>query len=195
MVELYKKRFVRGEFKVFSEPPKLKLKKVKQIHSIKIVSKNDLLADGIIGEGENLAILTADCMPVLFLGESSSALVHAGWRGLKDGILKNEKLKKLKITRIFLGPHIHQCCYEVTEEFLENFPPSFFKEKNDKYFFSMRDVAMLHLKEAFGNIKIDEADECTHCNHLFHSYRRDKTVQRNWNVWLPNVVDTIRTTS
>lgn len=40
--------------------------------------------------GSVLAILTADCMPVLFCADDGSevAAAHAGWRGLADGVLE-----------------------------------------------------------------------------------------------------------
>ena len=196
MVEIYRKQFPEGQFVVFNDPPSFRPHLVKQIHSNKIVpARGDLVeADGLIGEQETLAIITADCLPILLLGQKRFGLVHAGWRGLKDGILKNTDLKKLEINRAFIGPHINNCCYEVTSEFLDNFPNIFFIKREDKYFFSLRDVAILHLKKTFGDIEIDVASECTHCNSHFHSYRRDQTAKRNWNIWIPNIVDTLHTT-
>ncbi|TDJ05357.1 MAG: laccase domain-containing protein, partial [Deltaproteobacteria bacterium] len=182
-------------FKVFNAPPHFNLKKIEQVHGTKIVQADKGFdeADGLIGVKDNLAILTADCMPILLLGNKGQALVHAGWRGLKNGILKEDCLQNLTVSEIFIGPHIKSCCYEITVEFLDNFPRQFFMKRKEKYFFSLREVAMLQLRQVFGDIKIWGSEKCTHCDHSFHSYRRDQTVKRNWNVWIPNIVDTLHT--
>ena len=86
-MEIFNKKFREGNFIIYDEAPNFDVKKVKQIHSTKIVSidEENGEADGLVlnkFEKENLAILTADCMPVLLLGKNGSTLLHAGWRGL-----------------------------------------------------------------------------------------------------------------
>lgn len=84
--------------------------------------------DGLLSAAasEPLAVMVADCLPVLFVGhnpttaQSSTAAVHAGRRGLLDGILSNtvQQLQKLGATQIeaVIGPAICGSCYEVPEE-------------------------------------------------------------------------------
>ncbi|MGN6313362.1 MAG: peptidoglycan editing factor PgeF [Rhodanobacteraceae bacterium] len=71
--------------------------------------------------GEVLAILTADCMPVLFCANDGSeiAAAHAGWRGLCAGVVENT-LAAMRTPRdnvlAWLGPAIGPRSYEVGDE-------------------------------------------------------------------------------
>jgi YfiH family protein len=71
--------------------------------------------------GRPLAILTADCLPVLFCSEDgqSVAAAHAGWRGLAAGVLEATVAQMPSPPRrllAWLGPCIGQPSYEVGEE-------------------------------------------------------------------------------
>jgi YfiH family protein len=68
-----------------------------------------------------LAILTADCLPVLFCSDDGSAIgaAHAGWRGLAAGVLETTiEQMQLAPSRLlaWLGPCIGAASYEVGEE-------------------------------------------------------------------------------
>ncbi|WP_458069898.1 peptidoglycan editing factor PgeF [Rhodanobacter sp. BL-MT-08] len=71
--------------------------------------------------GTVLAILTADCLPVLFCTADGReiAAAHAGWRGLLNGVLE-ETLSALRAAPenilAWLGPCIGASSYEVGEE-------------------------------------------------------------------------------
>lgn len=71
--------------------------------------------------GQVLAVLTADCLPVVLGNRRGSlvAAVHGGWRGLVDGILA-ETLAALPVQADFawLGPAIGADVYEVGEDVL-----------------------------------------------------------------------------
>jgi YfiH family protein len=68
-----------------------------------------------------LAILTADCLPVLFCARDGSeiAAAHAGWRGLCAGVLENT-VTAMRVARedllVWLGPAIGPRSYEVGDE-------------------------------------------------------------------------------
>ena len=72
------------------------------------------------------AILTADCLPVLFCDVDAKAVAaaHAGWRGLAAGVLENT-LAKMEVSpgnvMAWLGPAISQAAFEVGEEVREAF--------------------------------------------------------------------------
>lgn len=71
--------------------------------------------------GTVLAILTADCLPVLFCADDGSAIAaaHAGWRGLAAGVLEAtvEQMQQPPARLMaWLGPCIAGPSYEVGEE-------------------------------------------------------------------------------
>ena len=73
-----------------------------------------------------LAILTADCLPIVLCNKQGTeiAAVHAGWRGLFNGIVENT-LSKMhsKSTDIiaWVGPAISQKHYEVGKDVYDSF--------------------------------------------------------------------------
>jgi hypothetical protein len=132
-----------------------------------------------------LAIKTADCMPIVIEGEKGVIFLHAGWKGLADGILNRPEIALIHPQQVFIGPSIHVCCFEVSPEFKENFKQSsFFKESEGKIYFDLQQEASRILKEEFPYILVSIAPVCTCCNNKFHSYRRDKTKNRNWNLYI-----------
>src|SRR5436309_1957537 len=96
---VFEKELPRGRFCVYQARPDFHLIKVKQTHSNIVLPEedcNDLVADGIVGHSKTpMAILTADCLPVLLLGESAHAFLHAGWRGLQNEIAGHELIRKI----------------------------------------------------------------------------------------------------
>lgn len=76
--------------------------------------------------GTVLAILTADCMPVLFCADDGSEVgaAHAGWRGLAGGVLENTLAAMRTSPRnvqAWLGPAAGPQRYEIGEEVFEAF--------------------------------------------------------------------------
>jgi len=76
--------------------------------------------------GVVLAILTADCLPVLFCAEDGSevAAAHAGWRGLADGVLEATVAAMrtpVERVRAWLGPAAGPRRYEIGIEVYDAF--------------------------------------------------------------------------
>jgi polyphenol oxidase len=76
--------------------------------------------------GTVLAILTADCLPVVFAAEDGSAIgaAHAGWRGLAGGVLENTvAAMDIAPERIvaWLGPAAGPQAYEIGQEVFDAF--------------------------------------------------------------------------
>ncbi|EMY36186.1 hypothetical protein D477_000410 [Arthrobacter crystallopoietes BAB-32] len=74
-----------------------------------------------------LAVMVADCLPVVFAAKTprgyATAVAHAGRRGLLDGILANT-VKRLEAAggsrlQAWIGPSICGRCYEVPEAMME----------------------------------------------------------------------------
>lgn len=85
-------------------------------------------ADGFYTDkkGLFLAVMTADCVPVLFYSQDGAWIgaAHAGWKGAKANILANlyEKMsKQASDISAIIGPCIHQKSYEVDRGFYDNF--------------------------------------------------------------------------
>jgi len=99
---------------------------LRQVHGVAVADDpapgpDEPVADAAIarGPGKVLAILTADCLPVLFAsadGETIGA-AHAGWRGLAGGVLEQTvSAMAAGGVRAWLGPAIGAASYEVGEE-------------------------------------------------------------------------------
>lgn len=132
------------------------------------------------------AILTADCLPVLFCDTAGSvvAAAHAGWRGLVAGVLV-ETVRRLPVAAsnlmAWLGPAISQPAFEVGKEvraaFLardEVYSSGFIASANaGKYQADLYALARLQLL-ALGIGSVHGSDYCTYADpDRFFSYRRD----------------------
>src|SRR5690606_15336519 len=109
----------------------------------KIYDKNNQpKADALITNIKNLplAIITADCVPILLYDSSNSviATIHAGWKGAKKGIIGETIAQMLKIGAkaenivCLIGPAIRQNSYEVSAEFYQEFIEE--NSSNQKFF-------------------------------------------------------------
>jgi YfiH family protein len=73
--------------------------------------------------GAALAVQVADCAPVALLAPDAVGVVHAGWRGLVDGVVPGAVAALRALTdgpvRAVVGPCIDQACYEFGPDDLE----------------------------------------------------------------------------
>ena len=147
--------------------------------------------DGMITRSKKIAmgILTADCLPVFFWDERKKAagMAHAGWRGLRQGILLKmaQAFKAIGARagslRIAFGPCIRPCCYEVGEEFRDYFPAFYHPaSKKGRGSLDLSAVARDQLQqEGVETASIGDAGICTSCsNDRFFSARKEKTSER-----------------
>jgi copper oxidase (laccase) domain-containing protein len=110
-------------------------------------------------------------------------VVHAGWKGLKEGIIENacavlrSNIKDISSVQVLIGPSISQKNYEVQDEFIDYFGSKFIANKNGKLFLDLQTIAASRLK-SLGVAKVKDIEECTYENEFYHSYRRDKTSKR-----------------
>lgn len=78
-------------------------------------------ADGMVSRGIPLAVMVADCIPVLLVGQSPDgpvlAAVHAGRPGIANGVINVAVDRMVALgaagIRAWLGPSICGACYEV----------------------------------------------------------------------------------
>lgn len=122
------RRLLRQALRLPAEP-----KWLNQVHGTKVAIASDAAtsapsADASVAfsDGAVCAVLTADCLPVLFCDRAGTRVgaAHAGWRGLVGGVLA-ETIKALDVPPsellAWLGPAIEQDAFEVGSEVLEQF--------------------------------------------------------------------------
>lgn len=75
--------------------------------------------------GLRLLIRTADCVPLILSDPAGClAVVHAGWRGLVEGVVEAAlaRFEDPERVRALIGPTIGPCCFEVGDEVATRFP-------------------------------------------------------------------------
>ncbi len=142
-----------------------------------------LIGDAVVSnlKGVELGVKTADCAPVVAVGDEWFGVAHVGWRGLSSGILENfiealSRAESLDNLFLFVGPCAKACCYEVGEEFEELFPEHLERREGRLYMDLQR--AVLSRLKALGVKMIGVYEHCTVCSDVFPSYRRDGTERR-----------------
>ncbi len=106
------------------------------IHIVRSAQTGLLRGDGLITNvpGIILAVMTADCLPVLLADKKNKAVgaFHAGWRGTVQriaekglGIMRREFGTQPENVFAAIGPGIQQCCYEVGQDLKDQFESQF----------------------------------------------------------------------
>lgn len=112
-----------------------------------ICAAEELMGDGLVSDrpGEILAVLTADCAPVLFYGykESGAAVIgaaHAGWQGALKGICEAtlDAMLKLGAQKSSLCAAVGPCLGREDFAVSNDFPDQFFaQDAGAERFFKM----------------------------------------------------------
>lgn len=102
---------------------------MRQVHGTGVVGAEDVPEPGAVptadaavcrAPGRVLAVLTADCLPIVLAARDGTAIgiAHAGWRGLAAGVLE-AALEALALPSAevvaWIGPGISAASYEVDE--------------------------------------------------------------------------------
>jgi len=170
---------------------------IKQVHGVDVIdvyksdSSNTLEADGCYTESVNqvCAIVTADCLPILICNREGSrvAALHAGWRGLANGIIEtglNRSGIPPEDALVWFGPSIGVEAYQVGEDLRQVFMSTgrytdeaiysnFVSSGDNKYMCNLiglarAELATLGVKDVYGG------NHCTYSEPgSFYSYRRD----------------------
>ncbi len=162
-----------------------------QVHGNDIVevtnnNKSEVLfskADGLFTTeyNINLGIATADCLPIMIVGNWCIASLHCGWRSLNAEIIDNafNLFKKYKDIPVYayIGTGICEKCYEVKNDLIKvlnnKYSPhkAFVDKGQGRYLLSMKQLAtnaLIYNGLSIDNIEISNYSSC--CSNGFYSY-------------------------
>lgn len=146
-------------------------------------------ADGLVTArpGVALAVLTADCQPVLLADAEAGVIgaMHAGWKGALLGIAEATvaAMEALGARRsaiaAVIGPTIGPVAYEVGPEFRDRFLAAdrgfagfFTRGQGDRFHFDLPGFGLMQLRET-GITHCVWTGHCTYSDpERFYSYRR-----------------------
>jgi polyphenol oxidase len=173
-----------------------RLAMIRQVHGTRVLSRASIAqasgaapsgeledADGQVTARGGIVpvVLTADCLPISVAGGGAVAMLHAGWRGLAEGVIAagvralRELAGEARLTAA-IGPGAGACCYEVGDEVRRRFID---------YDGAVRPGPKLDLKaiaraqlSGLGVSVIHDVGLCTICSppELFYSHRRDRGI-------------------
>jgi YfiH family protein len=162
--------------------------RMSQVHGATVLQAH---GPGLVGEADAmwtqvpgllLAVRTADCVPILLLGEGAVAVVHAGWRGVAAGVVAAamEAFPEAR-PRALVGPCISVAHYEVGEEVVEGIvaagvPAQAFVRRPTGAPRPLVDVgaAAMHQLRACDVVDVERMALCSFADLRLHSHRRDR---------------------
>jgi YfiH family protein len=164
-----------------------------QTHSVDVLKLPSPMLNGdasyTIDKNKVCVVQTADCLPLLVTNMDGTivAAIHAGWRGLSNGVIENT-IEKMNISPnellVWLGPAISQKHFEVGFDVKKSFcekhteaDKAFHLISEQKWLADIYALAKIRLnlcgvKQIYGDSVSD--DYCTFANEVnYFSYRRD----------------------
>jgi YfiH family protein len=133
--------------------------------------------DGLWTDERDVPVLAfaADCLPIALVrtgDDPAAAVLHAGWRGLLDGVVGAGATALGGSQRACVGPAIGPCCYEVGPEVSEPFAEVFGADVVRGRNLDLRAAAERALRAA-GVEEVEHVELCTACHaELLFSHRR-----------------------
>lgn len=148
-------------------------------------------ADATITRRANtvLSVMTADCQPILLCNKQGTeiAAIHAGWKGLVNGIIENTVAKMQSSPSdiiAWLGPSICPRCFEVGSEirdmYLQKYPftDASFEQNGTKWLANLPLLSEKILNQLM-IFNIYASNKCTfESKNEFYSYRREQQTGR-----------------
>jgi YfiH family protein len=160
-----------------------------QVHGARVLQAHEDFigceADGWVTDepGVCIGVFAADCLPLLMWNDALTVVgaVHAGWRGLKAGVIASavRAFGKLGVApeavNVAVGPHISGAVYEVGSEFRTLFTGESVFEQDGTLRFDQGIEALAQLHRAgVSSEKTTVSTDCTFTREEeLLSYRRD----------------------
>lgn len=161
----------------------------RQVHGAavrRVLRPEDVDAEPVEADGQATSLpglapmaLVADCLPIAVAGDGVVAMLHAGWRGLADGVV-GEGVKAVRELgaegplHAAIGPGAGPCCYEVGTEVRSSFTHIAGAVVNGSNL-DLKSIARNELAKAGVDV-VDDAGVCTICSEAYYSHRRERGV-------------------
>lgn len=177
----------------------------KHIHDVDATTLNmaPMSADAMVSQqsGRGLAIMTADCVPIVLYHPTSDkiAAIHAGWQGLACGVIQEtvNRFTDSGSIQAWIGVCISQGNYEVntdvrdkllagcianqtlSKKHIDEFVPLFsISYYDDKIKLDLPKLAAMQLEAAGATVVNDLPVDCSYANTHYYSYRRQTHMQQ-----------------
>ncbi len=177
----------------------------KHIHDVDATTLNmaPLSADAMVSQqsGRGLAIMTADCVPIVLYQPTSGkiAAIHAGWQGLACGVIQEtvNRFTDSGPIQAWIGVCISQGNYEVntdvrdkllagcitnqtlSQKHIDDFVSLFsISSYDDKIKLDLPKLAAMQLEAAGATVVNDLPVDCSYANTHYYSYRRQTHMQQ-----------------
>lgn len=165
-----------------------------QVHGNHVVTIDDKLlgqppqADAMLTQqtGVALAIMTADCVPIVLTDTVGTAVaaIHAGWQGLANGVIANtvQAMRQLNFNPSYawIGACISQANYEVDDKvkialalYAQHFKPT----QANHYLANLPYIAKAQLQDNGVNT-VEMSGYASYADERFYSYRRQARTGR-----------------
>lgn len=132
-----------------------------------------------------LTVTVADCLPIYFYDSKKQvvALAHTGWKGVLNDVtpktallLTNNFSCNPTNIRVFIGPHIQKCHFEVQADVASQFLSEYIINRDNKTFITLAAAVkdqLINIGLLANNISI--SSECTFClKNKYFSFRRER---------------------
>ncbi|AOT04134.1 polyphenol oxidase family protein [Arthrobacter sp. U41] len=147
-------------------------------------------ADAMVSLGEPLAVMVADCVPVVLLGERPDgetpvlAVVHAGRPGVASGVVPAAVARMLELgaagLSAWIGPSVCGGCYEVPGDMREDVaalvPAARCTTTRGTPGLDLPAAVRSQLRDA--SVRVEYSGSCTLEDERLFSYRRDRHTGR-----------------
>ncbi|KQN86392.1 polyphenol oxidase family protein [Arthrobacter sp. Leaf69] len=147
-------------------------------------------ADAMVSLGEPLAVMVADCVPVVLVGDRADgetpvlAVVHAGRPGVASGVVPAAitRMRELGAARLsaWIGPSVCGRCYEVPEDMRRDVaarvPAAWCTTARGTPGLDLPAAVRSQLQDA--GVAVEYSGNCTLEDEQLFSYRRDPDTGR-----------------
>jgi hypothetical protein len=121
-----------------------------------------------------VGVLSADCVPVIVRGTSGVALIHAGWRGLANGVIEKGVGMVGKPQEAVVMACAGGGRYQVGPEVVEAIGPTAVAQAtSESLMLDTAATAINQLRAAASSIHVVSSGICSITDTRFHSHRRD----------------------